>query len=132
MHIDEDLLVRVYPQTALDPALQLARDQIVNEHRAKFAIVEARNCGEVLASIFAEYLAAFDVKFIERFEAIGGKPRCDDNQALGPLGRETLAAPFRASRTSRRRGNRQCIASPRNAEKPSFLQKPTLKYKYAA
>jgi hypothetical protein len=93
------------------------------------AIVEARNCGKVLAAIFEENLAAFDVDFIECFEAIGGKPRRDDNQALGPLGRETLAAPFRASRISRRRGNRQCMTCPRDAEKlRSFLQKAALKY----
>ena len=30
MHIDEDLLVGAFPGTALDPALQLARNQIVN------------------------------------------------------------------------------------------------------
>ena len=76
------------PYTALDPALQLACDQIVNEHHAEFAIVEARNCGKVLASISSEDLAAFDGDFIERLEAIGGKPRCDDNQAPGPLERE--------------------------------------------
>ena len=74
---------------ALDPALQLACDQIVNEHHAEFAIVEAGNRGKVLAPIFDEDLAAFDVDFKKRFEAIGGKPRCDDNQALGTLGRET-------------------------------------------
>jgi hypothetical protein len=77
-------------EAPLDPALQLACDQIVNEHHAEFAIVQARNCGKVLAPIFGEDLAAFDVDFIERFEAIGGKPGRNDHQALGPLGRETL------------------------------------------
>src|ERR1700730_8256898 len=62
----------------------------MDEHHAGLAIIEARNEGKILTPIAKENFAAFDVDFIERLEAIGGKAWCHHQKALCTLGGEAL------------------------------------------
>ena len=64
--------------TRLDPALQLALDNVQQHADAAIAVVEAGDEGEVLAAMLKEDLLVLLGDLFERLEAIGGEARRDE------------------------------------------------------
>src|SRR5262249_3784418 len=74
----------------LGPALQFARYDRMQRGDAARTVVQARHDGELFSTITFEAVRAFDRDFLERLQAIGGKSRHHDGNALDALAAESF------------------------------------------
>src|SRR6476620_3936954 len=76
--------------TRLEPALQLALDNMQKHADAAIAVVEAGDVGEVLAAVRKKDLLVLLGDLFERLEAIGGKARRENSDPLHTIAGQRL------------------------------------------